>query len=688
MTAQNVLDFAVKLKISETRPAAATFQDETRQHFQHLKGMTDKDIELSHLMNHDDRISLVSGIPGIGKSVLTKQLALLWANNEIYDQFKLCIVMECRDINYFAANEGVALKKRKLLDEFLRTKFEYDLKEGVSTLFICDGLDELADLKTADSVIWQLLDKKSTKYPKAKIIVTCRPHVQGNLEKKERDIGGLQRFEIQGLDDEQIGDYVRKFTSCEEELVKINKAISSSREHVKLATIPGFLNSLCCVTLLSDKETLKSVAELYVWVLYLLLKEHVEKKGPSQKLCYEIFDEYSNELRALCKICNELLTKNTIIFEGNVKSRLLGSGKWAEFIEGVFVEVSDNRKQRFQFKHLTLMEFLSAVHICRMENRMDVIANNLRNEFYQVVIFSCQLIGGCKYDGIIQDMFQNDEELKVINVQQFLPSVLELVGECINYKLKWYEQEEQREQLFQLSIDIVMCFLNKDVTNKKFIISTVKAVRWEMIGLNTRSMRKVSEICEHLIDELKCTEKDLKETLKNVLVEWVAIDDVKSLTCIKYLPNVKEVELYGMKTNVLCIRNEVNLLAKLKEVRINRCELADDDIGNNAKEDYELKKLRIWVCRLNRNSFFHLYNWSLASRVKAFTFYDVHNIEHSWWEYLANGFSNDKRNESFALRELVIYGCTQKMSEEMQMKVRRCTNFCFIVILLHTYFSL
>ena len=668
MTAQNVLKFAVKLKISETRPAAATFRDETRRHFEHLKGMTGKDIELSQLMNHDDRISLVSGIPAIGKSVLTKQLALLWANGKIYTQFKLCIVMECRDINYFAASEGSALEKHKLLSEFLRTKFEYDLKEGVSTLFICDGLDELADLKTSDSVMWQLLDKKHTKYPKAKIIVTCRPHVEGQLERKDIDIGGLQRFEIQGLDDEQIRDYVKKFTSCEEELVKISKAVSSSKEHVKLATIPGFLNSLCCVALLSEKETLKSVAELYVWVLYLLLKEHVEKKGPSHKLCSEIFEEYSNALRALCKICSELLTENTIIFEGNVKSQLVESDKGTEFIEGLFVEVSDNRKQRFHFKHLTLMEFLSAVHICHMKNRMEIIANNLRNELYQLVFFICQLIGGCKYDGIIQDMFGNDEELKAINVQQFLPSVLELVG----------QQQQEHQELFQLSIDIIMCFINNHVTDKKFIISTVKALRCEMDGLDSESMRKVSEICEHLIDEFICTEKDLKETFENVLVEEVEIDDVKSLTCVKYLPNVNEIDLFGMKTNALCIRNEVNAVAKWKKVLILGCELEDDEIGdkakeiegNEAKEDCELERLWIRGCRLNRNSFFHLCNWCLASRVKVFRLWDIHNIQHSWWEYLANGISNAKKNESLALRELDIFRCTQTMSEEMQIKVR------------------
>ena len=675
----NIQDFAVTLKIRETRSAAETFRDETRQHFEHLKGTTGKDIELSELVNHDNRIILVSGVAGVGKSILTKQLALSWANEEIYTQFELCIIAECRDINYFLANEGETFVKHELFNEFLKKKFKFELEGGASTLFILDGLDELADLKNDDSIMWQLLDIKSTKYPKAKIILTCRPHVEGRLERKEKDIGGLQRFEIQGLDDDGIKDYVNKFTSCKEDIVNIDKAIESSKEYMKLCTIPEFLNSMCCVTLLSDKKSPKNVAELYVWVLYLLLKEHADKEGPSKELCSKIFCEYSSELRALCEICHELLSDNRIIFEGNVKSRLLQSGKGTEFLEGLFFDLSDSRKERFQFKHLTLMEFLSAVHICRMKNWIEIIAKILKNECYQVVIFSCQLMGGCKYDGIIQDMFGNDEELKAINVQEFLPSVLELVGQCINSKLTGYEEQQQRKQLFQLSIDIIICFIINDVTNKKFIISTIKTLRLKMTILDTGSMRKVSEICEHLLDEFKCTKKDLRETFENVLVEWVEVDDVKSLTCVKYLPNVKRIQLCWMKTNVLWIRNEVNAVANWRELRIRGCELADDEISEKAKEDYELEKLWIFGCRFSRKSFFHLCNWSLASRVKVFELHGMHTIEHSWWEYLANGISNAKKNESLALAELYISDCSQKMSRKMQMKVRRFTNlfYCF-----------
>ena len=678
MEAVNVQDFAVKLKISEARPAAATFKDETRQYFQTLEGMTGRDIELNELLNdHDKRVVLVTGIAAIGKSVLMKQLAFSWANNAMYTQFKLCIMLECREINSFVAKEGAHLKKHELFSEFLKTKFEYDLGGGVSTLILLDGLDELWDLGTNDSMIWELLDVKNTKYAMAKIILTGRPHVEGKLDRNDKDTGGIKRFEIQGLNDEQRRDYVKKIASCEKDIENIHRTIDSSEQCSQVISIPGFLNTLSCVAIISDGETLKNVAELYVWILYFLLKEHGEKDGPSQKRCSAIFKEYSSELGILSEICHELLSENKIIFEGDVKSRLLNCGKGTEFLEGLFVDISDSRTDRYQFKHLTVMEFLSAVDVSRRKDRMEIIEHNLKTEFYQVVIFSCQLIGGYKYDGIIKDMFGNDEELKAINVEQFLPKVLELVGQCINHELEGFEQQQQLSYLFQLSIEIIMCFINKDVSNKNFIISTVKTLRYKMNGLVWGSMRKVSELCGHLSSAFKCNEEDLKETFENVPVKWVFVDDVKSLTCVKYLPNVEELILGGMKSkiNSFRIRSEANAVAKCKNVGIDDCEFADDGImeNNMAIKDHQLNWLWIGKCKLNKYSFINVCNWALESSVNNFILWDIHNIEHSWWGELVNAIQNakEKNNGILALRELYISGCTQKMSKEMEMKVRK-----------------
>ena len=678
MEAVNVNDFAVKLKISKTRPAAVTFRDETRRYFANLEGKTGKDIELHELLNdHDKRIVLVNGIAAIGKSVLIKQLAFSWANNEMYTQFKLCIIMECREINSFVAKEGAHLKKHELFSEFLKTKFEYDLGGGVSTLILLDGLDELWDIGTGDSMIWELLDVKNTKYAMAKIILTGRPHVEVKLDRNDKDTGGIKRFKIQGVNDEQKRNYVKKIASCEKDIANITRTIDSSEQCSQVAAIPGFLNMLSCVAMISGGETLKSVAELYVWLLYLLLKEHVQKKGPSQKLCFDIFNEYSSELEALCEICHQLLNENKIIFEVDVKSRLLKCGKGTEFLEGLFADISDCRTKKYQFKHLTVMEILSAIHISRRKDRMEIIEHNLKTEFYQVVIFCCQLIGGYKYDGIIKDMFGNDEELKAIDVEQFLPRVLYLVCQCINYELKGYEQLQQLNFLFQLSIDIIICFINKDVSNKNFIISTVKTLRYKMKELDKGSMRKVSELCGHLSSAFKCNEEDLKETFENVLVKQVDVDDVKSLTCVKYLPNVELIFLLGMKNkiNSFRIRSEANAVAKCTDVRIINCELTEDRImeNNMAIQDHQLYQLWIYGCKLNKYSFINVCNWALEASVNTFWLWSMENIEHSWWGELVDAIQNakEKNNGILALRTLDIGNCTQKMSEEMQMKVRK-----------------
>ena len=666
----------MKLKISETRPAAATFRDETRQYFENLEGKTGKDIELHELLNdHDKRIILVNGIAAIGKSVLMKQLAFSWANNEIYTQFKLCIIMECREINSFVAKEGAHLKKHELFSEFLKAKFEYDLGGGASTLILLDGLDELWDISKDDSMIWELLDVKNTKYAMAKIILTGRPHVEGKLDRNGKDTGGIKRFEIEGLNDEQRRDYVKKIASCEKDIANIHRTIDSSEQCSQVISIPGFLNTLSCVAIVSDGKTLKNVAELYVWILYFLLKEHGEKDGPSRKRCSAIFKEYSSELGLLSEICHELLSKNEIIFDGDVKSRLLNCGKGTEFLEGLFFDISDSRTERYQFKHLTIMEFLSAVHVSCRKDRMEIIEHNLMTEFYQVVMFSCQLIGGYKYDGIIKDMFGNDEQLQAINVEQFLPRVLDLVGQCINYELEEYEQFQQLNYLFQLSIEIIMCFINKDVSNKNFIISTVKTLRYKMNELDVVSMRKVSELCGHLSSAFNCNEEDLKETFENVLVKRAYVDDVKSLTCVKYLPNVEEIILRGMKINSFRIRSEANAVAKCKDLGIVDCELADDGImGNNmAIKDHQLNRLWMLECKWNKYSFINVCNWALASSVSTFKLFDMHNIEHSWWGELVNAIQNakERNNGILALRKLGIYDSTQEMSKEMQMKVRK-----------------
>ena len=423
----NVKDFAVELKIGDTERPVETMRGELRRRNERIEGMRGSNIKLSDIIDKDKRIVFIRGLPGAGKSVLVKQMTYKWADGELFQQFDLCITFECRELNYFMQNEGKEFEKHKKFVEFVKTKFNFEFGSKGNVLMIVDALDELRDIfdQTNDSIIWQLLDVKMPNYSRAKLIITGRPHVENMLFRQNKDTGGIRTVEIDGLREEQIKEYVNIFASSDGEMVeKINRAIDSSKRNLKPIIYPQILNSFCCVASISDELKVHNETELYCWSFYLLLKQHAEKDGSTDKKIPDIFKEYSKDLLALGKICHELLNKNTIIFEGKIEFGEIGKGK--EFLEGLFVDASDDFHTKQQFKHLTLMEFLSAVYVCTIENPTEIIEDILEKRLYQVLLFNCQLIAGLMYYGIIKEMFKNAANLKDVKCENFFHLVLTL----------------------------------------------------------------------------------------------------------------------------------------------------------------------------------------------------------------------------------------------------------------------
>ena len=180
MEEEDIDNFAIDLTITLARPVSPQYAHVKQRYIKLLKGTNCEKIDLSHLVDHDCRVTFISGTASIGKSVLSKQLAYSWACDSLYTKFRLCIVVECRDVNDFAANEG----------------------------------------------------------------------------KKDKSI-----FD----------------------------ARMSLEQHLPVILIPHFLNSFCCVELLTE-------AELYCWILYLLLEQYVEEQVPSEERLSEVLIQYSGEV--------------------------------------------------------------------------------------------------------------------------------------------------------------------------------------------------------------------------------------------------------------------------------------------------------------------------------------------------------------------------------------------------------
>ena len=667
----SVDEFAVKLRMSNAEPPLKSFRGEAERYFQQLKGMRGFDIELHELVDNESRVTFIRGIAGMGKSVLVKQLTLKWANGELFRQFKVCITFECRELNHFAVNQGTDLSRDKLLHHFIATKLNFGIKNASDVLFIIDGLDELYDINTKDSIISHLLDIKLSKFFQSKIIITGRPHIENMLLRHGKSMGGLRKVEIHGLGEDQIDEYVGKFSSSVEHNAKIERAKDCLESNLQILHVPQILNSFCCVALLSKEHIVHNAAELYCWALYLLLKQHAEKDGPNDKRISEIFNEYSKEILKLSKICHDLLSKNEVVFEGDIELLFVDIGKEL-FGKGLFVDVSDNFSIKNQFKHLTLMEFFAAVYVCATENPREIICSILEKKLYQVLIFSCQLISGLMYDGIIRQMLKNTAKLKEVHCYRLVRRILRLVRECVN------GYSDNVEEAFRRSLDVIMCLMNRDVINKHFILSLLKEFSFKNIGNRDfgSSSRKFISLMKLLICDFECVDFELRKAFQNVHFGLFKVNELNELKYAKSLASVHQIRVHGMghmETTIRDIRKEVDKCANCKKVSVLECKLQNEDVEDEVSEGSKLEWLHIDSCRFNKMSFVNLCKWMITVSVEEFELWGIDDIKAEWWNVLTNAIVNakEKEDEKFALKRLWILRCTV-MDDEMRQRVIAC----------------
>ena len=434
-----VNEFSVPIKIIPTSPSDGSLQDEREKYLQRLNLDTGVNINISELIGKE-RVTFIRGIAGIGKSVLAKQLVFGWASGILYPKFRLCIMFECRHLNSFHFTSGEPFRpKRKIFEAFLKDKFMVDFKDGKDVLFVVDGLDELYDVKEKDSIIYELLDVRN-QHKHSKVIILGRPHVEDVVEMSQgNENGGCRQLEMVGLSEMEIANYMDKFAKCQNsdaitENVRLIRKTRESSECIRyLASVPQFLNTLCCVAILTEGQEVKSVTELYSWALFLFLKQHAEEKDQENSMkqirVRPTFERYAKNLLNFSEIAYNLLRKNKIVFEKDefhfVFDRVEEAKSPAEesFFQSFFSNVFDIFVEKFQFKHLTLMEFFSGIYCYSKKDKTQLIEELLKNESYEVLSFLCGFYGSLsEQNGIVKELAvaisreQSDDQSFIIQV--------------------------------------------------------------------------------------------------------------------------------------------------------------------------------------------------------------------------------------------------------------------------------
>uniref|UniRef100_A0A8C6TTI4 NACHT, LRR and PYD domains-containing protein 12-like n=1 Tax=Neogobius melanostomus TaxID=47308 RepID=A0A8C6TTI4_9GOBI len=325
------------------------------------------------------RTVLTKGVAGIGKTLLTQKFSLDWAEGTTNQNIHFIFPFTFRELNPL---RGDSISLNELIGHFFTETNQGICRfEEFQCLFIFDGLDEcrleldfnktqsVTDVREKTSVEVLLVNIISgTLLPSALIWITSRPAAASLIPAVCVDMV----TEVRGFDDPQKEIYFRKKFKNEEEASKVLSHVRASPNVFNMCSIPVF----CWITakvmdniLQTEEGRLpQTLTELYIHFLVVQSKVTNVKYKDKSKLDLHWSPERRNCIMLLSKLAFEQLLRGNLIF---YESDLTDCGiniTEASVYSGLFSQMFKEEKglyrdKVFSFVHLSVQEFLAALHV-------------------------------------------------------------------------------------------------------------------------------------------------------------------------------------------------------------------------------------------------------------------------------------------------------------------------------------
>ena len=328
---------------------------------------------------------LIEGAPGIGKTILLKEVAYRWANGTILDNAIIVFLIYLRDSRFqLVSTINKLIQYFDCLDESEIPMVVRQLKKsnGEGVVFLLDGLDEYPDALQND-FLSRLIDRKILS--KCVFVITSRPCASLTLHNKVE-----RRIEILGFGNEEQDEYISKsLKSLPEKKEKLEMYLKQHTMLNSLVYIPFHLSVLLFLFQQGNlPETLTEMNESFiVHTVYRHMEKHVTtcivKLG-------DLPEDVHNVIYKLSRLAFQGLQKNQLIFtfdeikqvcpEVDLTPRALNGFGLLQAVQhypvkGAGVTVS------FNFLHLTMQEFLAAWYVsrCSIKEQKQLLKQSFMN---------------------------------------------------------------------------------------------------------------------------------------------------------------------------------------------------------------------------------------------------------------------------------------------------------------------
>ena len=444
---KHYIELAVISKKGITRKQADEFTMKS------LHGLTEEilykksSIELKHILKPRKkgkklRCVLVEGAPGIGKSTLAWEVCHKWEELESVKQYELVVLVRLREKK---------AQEARCLGDLLPCDATTNMKEllaaigrGKGMLIVCDGFDELPrEQRQEGSVYIDLL--KGRLLPEATIIVTSRPSVsadlwrlcQHNIHRHLEVIGFPKEYIKQFAESVFSGDILAGFLSY----------ITSNPPIYGMMYIP--LNAVIVALIYQDSYDTDTpfpttMTQLFDALTRGLIRRHlVSTRLVPSEYCMPPSLQRTEDISKLPPlVAQQLLRLARVAYECLCAKKYIFTDLGEDFEhlgtmkKTTSVNVCTGPGCSYSFLHLTLQEYLTALHIAIVNPSGFKLVEWLE-EGSVVVRF---LAGICRYDDyhshpvyqeLIQQLAHNclhaNNSLQLVHCAYECPSIMDSV---------------------------------------------------------------------------------------------------------------------------------------------------------------------------------------------------------------------------------------------------------------------